>query len=195
MAHGERAPGPTAYQAGGSRDANAPWHFCDTPRAAVATAGPRPLYKSRRGQLIDNAPVAGSNDMTVPTQSIIDTRRHQMFPVLEPAEIERVRRFGEVRSYGAGEALAKVGDSGPRPDHHPGRQCRHHPARRIGSPQGDRHPRCRRVHGGAGSTGRPAGPGGCPRAGAGGGLDHPPGPAPGVARLPRRNSASGSCAP
>src|SRR5947209_3874188 len=50
--------------------------------------------------------------MTVPTQSIIDTRRHQMFPVLEAAEIERVRRFGEVRCYGAGEALAKVGDVG-----------------------------------------------------------------------------------
>ena len=41
---------------------------------------------------------------------IIDTRRHQMFPVLEPSEIERVRRFGVVRSYGAGEALAKVGE-------------------------------------------------------------------------------------
>jgi thioredoxin reductase (NADPH) len=50
--------------------------------------------------------------MSVPAQSIIDTRRHQMFPALEPAEIERVRRFGEVRSYGAGEALAKVGDVG-----------------------------------------------------------------------------------
>jgi thioredoxin reductase (NADPH) len=51
--------------------------------------------------------------MSVPTQSIIDTRRHQMFPALEPAEIERVRRFGEVRSFGAGEALAKVGKVGP----------------------------------------------------------------------------------
>jgi thioredoxin reductase (NADPH) len=50
--------------------------------------------------------------MAVPTQSIIDTRRHQMFPTLEPAEIERVRRFGEIRSYGAGEALAKVGETG-----------------------------------------------------------------------------------
>jgi hypothetical protein len=30
-----------------------------------------------------------------------------MFPVLEPQEIERVRRFGKVRSYGAGEALEK----------------------------------------------------------------------------------------
>ncbi len=50
--------------------------------------------------------------MSVPTKTIIDTRRHQMFPVLEPSEVERVRRFGEVRSYGAGEALAKVGDVG-----------------------------------------------------------------------------------
>src|SRR5271166_5020643 len=44
--------------------------------------------------------------------SIIDTRRHQMFPVLEAMEIERVRRFGKLRSYGAGEALAKVGEKG-----------------------------------------------------------------------------------
>jgi thioredoxin reductase (NADPH) len=50
--------------------------------------------------------------MSVPAQSIIDTRRHQMFPLLEPAEIERVRRFGKVRSYRAGEALAKVGHVG-----------------------------------------------------------------------------------
>ena len=35
-----------------------------------------------------------------------------MFPTLEAAEIERVRRFGEVRSYAAGEALAKVGTVG-----------------------------------------------------------------------------------
>lgn len=44
--------------------------------------------------------------------SIMDTRRDQMFPVLEPAEIERLRRFGEMRSYGPGEALAQVGDAG-----------------------------------------------------------------------------------
>jgi thioredoxin reductase (NADPH) len=50
--------------------------------------------------------------MAAPTQSIIDTRGPQMFPNLEPAEIERVRRFGEVRSYGAGDVLAKVGDIG-----------------------------------------------------------------------------------
>ena len=43
------------------------------------------------------------------TRSIIETRRHQMFPTLEASEIERMRRFGEVCSYAAGEALAKVG--------------------------------------------------------------------------------------
>jgi thioredoxin reductase (NADPH) len=50
--------------------------------------------------------------MSFPMRSIIDTRRDQMFPVLEASEIERVRRFGKVRSYGAGAALAKVGDVG-----------------------------------------------------------------------------------
>jgi len=50
--------------------------------------------------------------MSVTTHSIIDTRRDQMFPTLEPAEIERVRRFGKVSSYGPGEALARVGEVG-----------------------------------------------------------------------------------
>ena len=39
-------------------------------------------------------------------QTIIETRRHQMFPVLAPEEIERVRRFGELRTFAAGDALA-----------------------------------------------------------------------------------------
>ena len=51
--------------------------------------------------------------MPAAPQSIIDTRRHQMFPVLESADIERVRRFGKVRFYRAGEALVKVGNVGP----------------------------------------------------------------------------------
>jgi thioredoxin reductase (NADPH) len=45
-------------------------------------------------------------------QSIIDARRHQMFPTLEASEIERLRRFGTVRSYVPGEALIKVGQAG-----------------------------------------------------------------------------------
>ena len=51
--------------------------------------------------------------MPAAPQSVIDTRRHQMFPVLESADIERVRRFGKVRSYRAGEALVEVGNVGP----------------------------------------------------------------------------------
>jgi len=55
----------------------------------------------------------GWKDIAVPTRSIIETRRDQTFPILEPSEIERIRRFGEIRSYGKGEALAKVGQVGP----------------------------------------------------------------------------------
>src|SRR5215471_16886822 len=47
--------------------------------------------------------------MATAQRSIIDTRREQMFPVLEPAEIERIRRFGTVRSYAPNELLAEVG--------------------------------------------------------------------------------------
>jgi thioredoxin reductase (NADPH) len=36
-----------------------------------------------------------------------------MFPTLLPEEIDRVRRFGEVRSFAAGEALARVGEPTP----------------------------------------------------------------------------------
>jgi thioredoxin reductase (NADPH) len=50
--------------------------------------------------------------MSEPKASIIDTRRAQMFPILADAEIERMRRFGETRSFGAGDALAKVGEVG-----------------------------------------------------------------------------------
>ena len=42
-------------------------------------------------------------------QPIIETRRAQAFPTLEPAEIERVRRFGTLRSYKPGEILAQAG--------------------------------------------------------------------------------------
>src|SRR5262245_23027711 len=46
-------------------------------------------------------------------QTIIETRRHQMFPTLSPEEIDRVRRFGEPRKFAAGEALASVGQLAP----------------------------------------------------------------------------------
>lgn len=45
-------------------------------------------------------------------RSHIANRREQMFPHLEAYEIERVRRFGEIKSFAAGEALAQVGKVG-----------------------------------------------------------------------------------
>ena len=45
-------------------------------------------------------------------KSIIDRRRDQLFPVLELAEIERIRRFGHTHSYGPGETVVKAGEKG-----------------------------------------------------------------------------------
>ncbi|HME22987.1 MAG TPA: FAD-dependent oxidoreductase [Acetobacteraceae bacterium] len=44
--------------------------------------------------------------------SIVDTRSEQMFPKLLPDEIERLRRFGEIRRYGQGAALWRLGETG-----------------------------------------------------------------------------------
>jgi len=41
--------------------------------------------------------------------SIMETRRAQMFPVLAPAEVDRLRRFGEVRRYEAGQSVVRAG--------------------------------------------------------------------------------------
>ena len=45
--------------------------------------------------------------------STIDTRHEQMFPKLTPREIDRLRRFGEIRHYSAREALFVTGDVAP----------------------------------------------------------------------------------
>src|SRR3989442_1602635 len=45
--------------------------------------------------------------------STLETRREQMFPKLSPEEIDRLRRFGTVRRYRAGEALYRTGEIGP----------------------------------------------------------------------------------
>jgi thioredoxin reductase (NADPH) len=50
--------------------------------------------------------------MTDAPPLVTETRREQVFPILEPAEIERLRRFGTPRSYAPGEALIKVGEAG-----------------------------------------------------------------------------------
>ena len=55
--------------------------------------------------------------------SMIDTRREQMFPKLTLGELARLRRFGEVRRYAAGEQLFKTGDPSPGMFVHRHRQC------------------------------------------------------------------------
>jgi thioredoxin reductase (NADPH) len=49
----------------------------------------------------------------VPASSILERRRDQMFPELDPFEIERMRRFGEARSFAQGEAIFTAGQVGP----------------------------------------------------------------------------------
>ena len=46
-------------------------------------------------------------------QSIREQRYDQIYPTLDPLEIERVRRFGNVRSFAAGESLWTVGQVAP----------------------------------------------------------------------------------
>ena len=44
--------------------------------------------------------------------TIFETRRAQMFPTLEASDIERMRRFGTMGRYAAGEALLRAGQVG-----------------------------------------------------------------------------------
>jgi thioredoxin reductase (NADPH) len=46
------------------------------------------------------------------TSQIAETRRPQMYPTLEPADIARLRPFGDVRTFADGEAIARVGEVG-----------------------------------------------------------------------------------
>jgi len=43
----------------------------------------------------------------------METRRDQIFPILKPAEIDRLRRFGTPRTYQVGEYLEKTGTVSP----------------------------------------------------------------------------------
>ena len=44
---------------------------------------------------------------------LIEARRDQMFPVLEPTEVGRLWRFGELKSYAAGDRIAATGEIAP----------------------------------------------------------------------------------
>src|SRR6202045_5325936 len=46
--------------------------------------------------------------------STLETRPDQMFPKLRREEIDRLRRFGEVRRYATGDLLFETGEPSPR---------------------------------------------------------------------------------
>ena len=51
--------------------------------------------------------------MASPVQSILEQRRDQIFPKLDPQDIERVRRFGDVRSFAASDRIMTAGQVSP----------------------------------------------------------------------------------
>ena len=46
------------------------------------------------------------------TRTTLDGREEQMFPRLTPAEIDRLRRFGECRQFKTGDWLVRSGEEG-----------------------------------------------------------------------------------
>lgn len=56
---------------------------------------------------------AAPNGFGTASSSVIHPRHEQMFPTLTPPEIERLRRFGEVRRYADGDYLYKAGQPAP----------------------------------------------------------------------------------
>jgi thioredoxin reductase (NADPH) len=67
------------------------------------------LLLERRGARQNHRLGQSPRGHAVPTKSIIESRRDQMFPVLDTADIERMRRFGTLRSFRTGEVLARAG--------------------------------------------------------------------------------------
>jgi len=51
--------------------------------------------------------------MAAPLSANLETRREQIFPTLGPAEIQRLQRFGQVRTYPAGTDLLTAGKPSP----------------------------------------------------------------------------------
>ncbi|HEX3942479.1 MAG TPA: FAD-dependent oxidoreductase [Rhizomicrobium sp.] len=51
--------------------------------------------------------------MAADTPSVLETRRDQVFPILSPEEIARLRNFGETRQFKSGEYLSRTGERSP----------------------------------------------------------------------------------
>jgi thioredoxin reductase (NADPH) len=66
------------------------------------------LRQPRRVSRATMADMPGENE-----GGTLASRFQQMFPVLSPAELDRVRRFGDVRQFPAGELLFQAGEAVP----------------------------------------------------------------------------------
>ena len=60
-------------------------------------------------EIADEPQYSSRMSETAPQQSIIATRRDQMFPVLDCAAIKRLQRFGELRRYSSGDVAVSAG--------------------------------------------------------------------------------------
>src|SRR5580700_12112935 len=50
--------------------------------------------------------------MAAATSDLIETRGRQMFPTLSPAQLDRLGRLGERKTYAKGNAIVRIGDAG-----------------------------------------------------------------------------------
>ena len=74
------------------------------PSGVTTLAALQPMAGLDRRSLAVCAPVMAD--------TTIETRRYQMFPTLSGADIGRLRRFGQVRRFAAGEVLVRTGQQG-----------------------------------------------------------------------------------
>src|SRR5262249_62249790 len=73
----------------------------DGERIVVASAPSAPRQQRRSNRRTGGSSTAGGS-MPAPLPSTLETRRDQIFPTLTAAEIQRLQRYGSVRSYAAG---------------------------------------------------------------------------------------------
>src|SRR5262249_4334166 len=78
----------------------------------VASAPSAPRQQRRSNRRTGGSSTAGGS-MPAPLPSTLETRRDQIFPTLTAAEIQRLQRYGSVRSYAAGSLLLKAGSPSP----------------------------------------------------------------------------------
>src|SRR5262249_40102283 len=60
-----------------------------------------------------DSPVSATPAGPATSNAALGSRFHQMFPVLSPSEIDRMRRFGEIRRFPDGEFLSRAGAAVP----------------------------------------------------------------------------------